>query len=116
MPHIDSELSGLAGSTFFATINFPSGCWQLPLDEVSQELLCFMTPSTVLQPTRCTQGARNAGPTFQSKVEPLFVAIRELLKAWLDEFMLHNQTEEGLLDVLQGFLRYVQKRTSRYQQ
>lgn len=103
MPHIDSELADLAGSKHFALIDFPSGYWQLPLDEDSQELLSFMTPTTVIQPKRCTQGAKNAGPNFQSKVEPLFAGIREFLKAWLDDFMLHNETEEGLLDALDKF-------------
>lgn len=48
MPHIDSELSDLARSKHFALIYFSSGYWQPLLDEENQELLCFMTPSTVI--------------------------------------------------------------------
>ena len=42
MPHIDSELSDMAESKVFATIEFVSGYLQLPLAEHSQELLSFM--------------------------------------------------------------------------
>lgn len=105
MPHIDSELSDMAGSLCFDVIDFVSGYWQLPLNESSQELLSFMTANMVVQPTRCTQGAKNAGANFQSKVEPLFTEIREMLKAWLDDFVLHCRTEEDLLDTLVIFFR-----------
>ena len=30
MPHLDSEVSGFAGSTCFASLEFVSGYWQLP--------------------------------------------------------------------------------------
>ena len=47
MPHIESELADLAGSKFFATIDFCSGYWQLPLHEQSQHLHSFVTPNGV---------------------------------------------------------------------
>ena len=68
MPDIDSEMADLAGSKFFAVIDFVSGYWQLPLDKKSQLLLSFMTTNKVVCPTRCTQGAKNAGANFQSIV------------------------------------------------
>lgn len=104
MPHLDAELGDIAGSKYFATIDFVSGYWQLPLEEVSQELLSFMTSNKVIQPTRCTQGEKSAASNFQAKVEPLFAEIRDQRKAWLDDFMLHNKTEKGLLGGLRLFL------------
>ena len=103
MPHIDSEMADLAGSKFFAVIDSVSGYWQLPLDKRSQLLLSFMNTNKVVCPTRCTQGGKNAGANFQSKVEPLFAEIRDSLKAWLDDFMLHCTTENGLLEVKEKF-------------
>ena len=103
MPHIDSELCDMAGSFYFAIIDFVSRYWQLPLAEESQELLSFMSSKHVVQPTRCIQGAKHAGANFQSKVEPLFTNIREHIKAWLDDFVLHCRTEEDLLDTLLKF-------------
>ena len=103
MPHIDSELCDMAGSLYFAIIYFVIGYWQLPLAEESQELLSFMSSKHFVQPTRCTQGAKNADANFQSKVEPLFTIIREHMKTWLDDFVLHCRTAEDLLDT---FLKY----------
>lgn len=100
MPHIDSELTDLAGSKVFAVVDFVTGYWQIPLQKESQLLLSFMTTNKVVCPTRCTQRAKNAGTNFQSKVEPLFTEIRNALKALLDEFMLHSSTEKGLLEIL----------------
>ena len=100
---IDSELCDMAGSFYFAIIDFVSVYWQLPLAEESQELLSFISCKHFVQPTRCTQGAKNAGANFQSKIEPLFTNIREHIKAWLDDFVLHCRTEEGLIDTFLQF-------------
>ncbi len=64
-----------------------------------------MTTNKVVEPTRCTQGAKNAAANFQSKDEPLFAALRNELKAWLDDFMLHNKTEAGLMAGLRVFFK-----------
>jgi len=96
MPHIDSELSDMVGSKCFSSIDFTSGYWQLPLHEDSQEYLCFATANRVIQPTRCTQGAKNCAANFQAKVEPLFYKIRKNMKAWIDDFITHTENEYGL--------------------
>jgi hypothetical protein len=103
MPHLESELADLASSTYFATIDFASGYWQLPLSETSQSLHSFVTPQGIFQPTRMLQGARNSGANFQSRVELCFLSIRQSLKAWLDDFLLHHHSESGLLDTLASF-------------
>lgn len=55
MPHVDSELADMAESICFASIDFPSGYWQLPLHKDSQEYLSFATANRIIQATRCTQ-------------------------------------------------------------
>ena len=44
MPHIDSEIYDFMGSSVFATTDFVSGYWQLPLDKESQEYHSIITP------------------------------------------------------------------------
>ena len=59
----------------------------------------------MIQPTRCTQGAKNAGPNFQSKLQLLFCDIKDRLKAWLDDFILHVETQYELIETLSKFMR-----------
>lgn len=57
MPHIDSEVYDFKDSNHFATVDFVSGYWQLPLDESSQEAHSIITPKGIYSPTRTQQGA-----------------------------------------------------------
>lgn len=104
MPHIDSVLSDVRGAGAFATMDFCSGYWQLPLHEDSQHLHAFMTPDGVMQPTRTTQGGCNSAANFQACVEPCFSELRENLLAWLDDFALHGRTETDVMNTIARFL------------
>jgi len=110
MPHIESELADLAGRKCFATIDFCNAYWQLPLAEGWKHLHSFLTTNGVVQPTRTMPGSTNAGMNFQSKVEPCFSDIRDSLKAWLDDFLLAQNSEDGLLDVLNKFFTICRKK------
>lgn len=105
MPHIESELQDLRGSTSFASIDFCSGYWQLPLHEDSQPSYAFMAPNGVVQPTRTTQGGCNSAANFQEKVEPCFKDIRDKLKAWLDDFLIHSKDIKEHLQTLRKFFQ-----------
>lgn len=110
MPHIDSELADLLGCLFFAEIDFCSSYWQLPLAEICQAFFAIMTPRGVVQPTRTTQGGCNSAANFQQVVEPCFAALRDNLKAWLDDFILYSRSEEGHLQLLRSFLEICRER------
>jgi hypothetical protein len=62
MPHVESELSRLQSSKFFATFDLSHGYWQLPLAPESQECQSFITPDGVYSPTRVLHGTTNAVP------------------------------------------------------
>lgn len=55
------------------------------------------------------QRLANSASHFQSSVEPLFNNIREILKAFLDDFSLHQKTESGLLEVMERFFELCEK-------
>ena len=103
MPYIDSEIYDFSGSNVFATLDFVSGYWQLPLDADAQDAHSIITQRGIYSPTRTQQGATNSVANFQSKVEPLFRSMRDHLKAWLDDFILHCKSEEQLLKMLRQF-------------
>ena len=103
MPHLLSETSDFAGSTAFAVIDFASGYWQLPVEEASQESQSIITPQGVYASSRTLQGSVNAAANFQGKVEPLYSCIRSHLKAWIDDFILHQRSFSELLPILRRF-------------
>ena len=104
LPHIDSEVADFKGKRFYALIDFISSYWQLPLHILSQLFHSVITPIGIFSPTRTLQGGRNSAANFQSRVEPCFSEIRQNLKAWLDDFILHARTFEELLYILDRFL------------
>ena len=69
MPHVDSEILELAGSKYFATIDFVSGYWQLPLNVQSHTYHSCISLFGILKPTRTLQGGKNSAARFQSSVE-----------------------------------------------
>ena len=91
MPALDSETHDLRGFQYPALIDFVGSYWQLPLAESCREMFSFIVPSGIYTPNRTPQGAKQSAPNFQAKVEPLFHSIRDRLKAWLDDFLVHTR-------------------------
>jgi hypothetical protein len=60
MPHVESDLSRLHGSNYFATFALSHGYRQLPLAVESQECQSFITPDGVYSPTRELHVTTNA--------------------------------------------------------
>lgn len=104
MPHLEAEINDFKGSKCFASIDFVSGYWQLPLAEDSWTCCGVVTPNGVLVSKRVLPGLTNSGAHFQRSVEPCFAELRMNLKAWLDDFSLYGKEEEDLLNVLERFL------------
>ena len=107
-PHIESEVYDFKGSTCYGTVDLVSGYWQLPLEESSQAAHSIITPDGIYSPTRTQRGAVNSVENFQSKVEPLFHEMRDSLKAWLDDFIVHCVGESTLLKRLRHFFLNLQ--------
>lgn len=103
VPNIDTEILDLEGHGFYAIIDFVSGYWQIPLDPTSIDLCRIICPKGTYSSSRVLHGLKNAAPCFQYAVEPLFSALRNNLKAWLDDFMLHAKSEDELIDLLERF-------------
>lgn len=104
MPHLDSEIHDFAGSTCFATMDFVSGYWQLPIHPDSYEACGIVCPNGTYSSPRTLPGLSNATGYFQSTVEPLFQELRPNIKAWLDDFNLHARSEKHLLYTTERFI------------
>jgi hypothetical protein len=104
MPHLESELSRLSGSKFFATFDLSHGYWQVSLDEGSQAFQSFITPDGVYTPIRVLHGTNNAVPHMQASLQELLGPLYDNVLAWLDDLLLHTTSESELLSLLRLFL------------
>lgn len=105
MLHIDAVMQDPSCVKAFASIDFTSGYWQLPMHEESQPRHAFMTPHYVMKTTRTSQGDCNSTGNFQASVEPCFSELRDHLLAWPDNLVLYHSTESSLLKVIDRFLQ-----------
>lgn len=110
MPHLDSEVQDFANSKFFATLDFCSGYWQLPVHPDSYSACAIVCPNGTYSSTRALPGLTTATSYFQSTIEPLFQELRPNMKAWLDDFNLHTQSEAELLRCLRRFFEICKER------
>lgn len=104
MPNIEAELQDFSNSRCFASMDFCSSYWQLPLDPESYDACGVICPQGTYSSTRVLHGLTNAVSHFQSSVEPLFAELRPNVKGWIDDFNLHDETEDSLLDKVEKFL------------
>jgi hypothetical protein len=105
MPHLDSELNRVAGSSVFATFDLSQGYWQLSLDVDSQDCQSFITPDGVFTPTRVLHGTTNAVPHFQACVQGILGDLSENILAWLDDLLMYAMNEPALLKLLRLFFQ-----------
>jgi RNase H-like domain found in reverse transcriptase/Reverse transcriptase (RNA-dependent DNA polymerase) len=103
--NMEDELTSLAGSKYFVTLDLMQGYWQLPLHEDSQECQSIITPDGVYTSTRVQYGTTNATVHMQSIMEDLMHDKRHSVKIWLDANIIHVISEEKLLEVLETFFK-----------
>jgi hypothetical protein len=108
MPNLQNELHDLHGSEVFATLDFCQGYWQIPLHKDSQDCQLFITPDGVYTPTRVLHGTGNATQHLQSVLVVMMVDIKNNIKVYLDDCLLHTKTEEVLLATLNFFFKKCQ--------
>jgi Reverse transcriptase (RNA-dependent DNA polymerase) len=63
----------------------------------------------VYTPTRVLHGTRNDTHHLQSVLVVMMDEIKNNIKAWLDDCLLHTKTEDGLLATLNFFFKQCQK-------
>ncbi|KAG3118916.1 hypothetical protein PI124_g11584 [Phytophthora idaei] len=112
------------GMKHFELFDFLKGFWQLPLAEICQEFLSYMTDEKVFTPRRVPQGCSDAAIYFQMIMENCFATLLyEHLLIWIDDLLLYAADIDTYLDklaelfsLLSGFsLKLSAKKTSIYQ-
>ena len=105
MPHLESLLQDVEGSTCFASFDLAHGYWQIPLAKESQEMMSIQTPIGVYSSRRLLQGGSDSGNHFQAVLGEKFAGRVKRLIQWLDDFLFYSRDESGLLDDLEAFLQ-----------
>jgi Reverse transcriptase (RNA-dependent DNA polymerase) len=109
MPNLQNELHDSHGSEVFATLDFCQGYWQIPLHKDSQDCQSFITPDGEYTPTCVLHGTRNATQNLQSVFVVMMEDIKSNIKVWLDDCLLHTNTEDNLLATLNFFFKKCQE-------
>ena len=104
MPHLQSLIQSVQGSRFFAKMDMAHAYWQLPLAKESQEMMSIKTSLGVYFSTRLLQGNTDAGSHFQGVTAEVFSDLTDNILQWLDDFMIHAESEEALLIILGRYL------------
>jgi Reverse transcriptase (RNA-dependent DNA polymerase) len=105
MPNLQDELHDLHGSEVFATLDFCQGYWQIRLHKDSQYFESCITPDGVYTPTRVLNGTRNATQILQHVLFVTMDDIKNNIKVWLDDCLLHTNTENDLLATVNFVLK-----------
>jgi len=110
MPHQESEMADLEGSTCFADFDGFSQYWQEATAINSRELLSIVTPSGIYTPTRVLMGASDAVAYTQETMERVMAPLLNRgVKVWLDDVLGYAKSEEELLDRVETVLKRCRK-------
>lgn len=103
MPHLESLILTTDGSKCFAKMYMAHSYWQFPFAEESQEMLSIQTPLGIYSSRRLFQGSIDSGNHFQAVTQKAFQGRVDMLLQWIDDFLIHAESEQELLDSLQKF-------------
>lgn len=101
MPIVSVVLENARGKKHFGLFDFLKGFWQLPLADICQEFLSYMTDEKIFTPRRVPQGSSDAAIFFQKTMEKCFASLLyEHLLIWIDDLLLFADDMDAYLDKL----------------
>ncbi|KAE8991466.1 hypothetical protein PF004_g17961 [Phytophthora fragariae] len=90
MPILSLVVENASGMEHFGLFDFLKGFWQLPLAEISQEFISYMTDEKIFTPRRVPQGCSDAAIYSQKTMENCFASLLyEHLLIWIDDLLLY---------------------------
>ncbi|KAH0489038.1 MAG: hypothetical protein KVP17_001614 [Porospora cf. gigantea B] len=106
LPRIADLIREVRQSRFFVALDLRAGYWQVRMDAASIPYTAFRCTGGLYQFTVMPFGLRNAPATFQRLVDCVVGDLRyEGVLAYLDDILVHGQTEEDTLSRLTEVLR-----------
>ena len=101
LPRIDATLDSLAGATYFITLDFASGYWQVEVEEQDKEKTPFLTPKGHFEFNVMPFGFTNAPATFQHLMECVLAGLMEKqCLIYLDDIVVFSNSFKGHIERL----------------
>jgi len=93
LPRIDDIFDHLSQSTYFTTLDFKNGYFQIPLAPTDRPKTAFSTRDNHYQFTVLPQGVKNGPPTFQRIVNQIIGPARwKYCLAYIDDVLIFSKT------------------------
>lgn len=105
LPHIEDQVTRLAGKTFFTTLDLAQGYYQVPIEEESICKTAFVTPSGQFEFLKMPFGLANAPAVFSRLIQMTLGRVSRDIALYLDDVMIPTTTVEEGLDLLEKVLQ-----------
>lgn len=110
LPRIDDILNRLRHSTYFSTLDWASGYWQIPLDEKSKEISAFITQDGLYQFTVLPFGVAGGPACFTKIVDLIMSDLKyDTVLTYIDDIIVYSQTEDEHIQKLEKIFIRLQK-------
>jgi len=111
LPNIKEMLHRLGGhkARYYATIDLTSGYFQTPVAETARMFTAFITFMGIFEFLRVPMGMKGAAPYFQQFIAVTVLAglIYQCAEAYIDDVIIHGQTEDDFIENLRKvFIRF----------
>lgn len=101
LPRVDDTLDALSGSTWFSTLDFSDGYWQVGVAEEDREKTAFSTGRSLYQFRSMPMGLTNAPATFQRFMELVLRGLPwHICMVYLDDILIYSQSFDDHLSHL----------------
>ena len=101
VPHVKDALDSLRGARYFATIDFLSGNWQIPLTQQARARSAFCTHRGLFEFTMMPFGLSNASASFCRLMQLVFKdMLHKYCFVYLDDIIVFASTPQQLIDAM----------------
>ena len=99
LPRIDDVLANLQGSQYFTCLDLRSGYWQIPVDEMSQDITAFTCFAGLYSFRKLPFGLSIAPALFSELMNKTLSGIQhKFATAYLDDIIIYSKTFEEHLE------------------
>ncbi|CAD7092814.1 unnamed protein product [Hermetia illucens] len=104
VPSVEEQVAQLAGNSFFTTLDFISGYYQIPIAESSKKYTAFATHVGQYEFNVAPFGLTNAPFKFQREIRKITSRMKRRVVSYVDEIIIPSKNIKEGLEALDEFL------------